>query len=187
MIIQSASLSVVERRKPALGVSEMLAVDWISSTIKLWRIILRTFLVQLLNLPKALPSVNNPLQLLQNIFGLRQKPTKLLDWVQPELLSAQVNSSSNSSTVLSMSGQWLCSAPQPIVRAAPDCDQTHSWHRHLAELLGSEAINFGRQLLRPLPSPASLWWPLSWSFRSFKPLSIFCEPASHNTMSSCWS
>ena len=86
MIIHSASLSVVERRKPALGVSEMLAVDWISSTIKLWRIILRTFLVQLLNLPKALPSVNNPLQLLQNIFGHRQKPTKLLDWVQPELL-----------------------------------------------------------------------------------------------------
>ena len=146
LVIYSASLSVVERRKPALGVSEMLAVDWISSTIKLWRIILRTFLVQLLNPPKALPSVNNPLQLLQNIFGAPAKANNALGL--GSAWAAKVNSSSNSSTVLSMCGQWLCSAPQPIVCAAPDCDQTHSWHRHLAELLGSEAINFGRQLLR---------------------------------------
>ena len=182
MIIHSASLSVVERRKPALGVSEMLAVDWISSTIKLWRIILRTFLVQLLNLPKALPSVNNPLQLLQNIFGLRQKPTKLLDWVQPELLRStavpQFCQCLDNGSVLLLSPLFVLH--QTVIRLIPGTDTWQSfWGRR--QLILADSCSGA------LPSPASLWWPLSWSFRNFKPLSILCEPASHNTMSSCWS
>ena len=186
MIIQSASLSVVERRKPALGVSEMLAVDWISSTIKLWRIILRTFLVQLLNLPKALPSVNNPLQLLQNIFGLRQKPTKLLDWVQPELLRStavptvpQFCQCLDNGSVLLLSPLFVLH--QTVIRLIPGTDTWQSfWGRR--QLILADSCSGGHCPHQTLFGDLYLE---VWEF--FKPLSILCEPASHNTMSSCWS
>ena len=132
---------------------------WIGSApIKLWRIILGTFLAQLQICPRP-GWVNNPLLLQHWIFELWRKLRS--SWIKLSL-------SKVCSTVL----PGHTGLPPPIVRAT-DYDQTHSGHRQLAKNGAAcwcwwMAINFGRQLLlskgaalSSLSCPQlSVWWLL---------------------------